>query len=51
MSDTRFGILELALFFGPVLGWACWELWSLSRYRRRERAQSALRAIRNGNKA
>ncbi|MGY2047813.1 hypothetical protein [Methylobacterium sp. JK268] len=39
MSDHLFGILDLALGFGAVLGLAAWQLWVLRRDRRREEAR------------
>ena len=52
MSGWTMGVIELGLIFLPILGWAIWELWSLRREQRRDKAASAERAThRAANRA
>ena len=44
MSGWTMGAIELGLIFLPILGWAIWELCSLRREQRRDKAASAERA-------
>lgn len=37
MAGHWFGLIELLLVFGLVLGWAAWQWWDWRRWRRRQR--------------
>ena len=37
MSSHSFGLIELLLVFGVVIGWAVWQLYTLRRDNRRTR--------------
>lgn len=41
MDPGSFKIIELFLVFGGILVWGGYELWSLNRYKQREREQAA----------
>ncbi len=36
IEDTHFGLIELLLVFGLVLGWAGWQWWGWWRWRREQ---------------
>ncbi|MBY0365982.1 MAG: hypothetical protein IIA03_06240 [Proteobacteria bacterium] len=39
MIDARFyGLIELGLVFGLILGWAGWQWWGWRQWRRRQQA-------------
>lgn len=44
MSGQTAFFIELVLVFGGVLGWACWELFSLRRSQAKDRVSAAERA-------
>ena len=36
MPGHWFGLVELLLVFGPILGWAGWQWWSWRQWRQRQ---------------
>jgi hypothetical protein len=41
--DERFyGLIELGLFFGLILGWAGWQWWGWRRWKREQAQREAL---------
>lgn len=43
MIDERlYGLIELGLFFGLILGWAGWQWWGWRRWKREQAQREAL---------
>lgn len=43
MPSHWFGLIELLLVFGLVLGWAGWQWWDWQRWRRRQQQEDKQR--------
>ena len=38
INEKFYGLIELGLFFGLILGWAGWQWWGWRQWRRRQQA-------------
>lgn len=37
--EGQLGLIEMGLFFGLVLGWACWQWWDYRRWKKRQQQE------------